>query len=64
MSTIKSEDLKGLNGTIGIEPAQGQHTLQSAWAGPGPAAFDFRSEHNLYSRLSKIKLILLTIFSI
>jgi hypothetical protein len=61
MSTIKSSDLKGLDGTIGIEPAQGPHTLQSAWACPGSAAFDFRSAYNHYSRLSKIKLIPLTL---
>jgi threonine aldolase len=44
-ATIQSEDMKGLNGTTGIEATSGEHKERNAWAGPGPAAFDFRSEY-------------------
>jgi len=39
-----TEDLKGLNGTIGLPPADGPHKKINAWSAPGPAAFDFRSK--------------------
>lgn len=45
MSKRKAQDdLKGLNGATDLEPADGPHSTQNAWSGPGPAAFDFRSD--------------------
>ena len=50
MSKRKAQDdLKGLNGTTDLEPADGPLSKLNAWSGPGPAAFDFRSTYqNLY----------------
>jgi hypothetical protein len=44
MSRVESKEMNGLNGLTGLGPAEGEHNKQNAWAGPGPAAFDFRSE--------------------
>jgi len=41
---LQTEDLKGLNGPSGLEPTPGHHEQINAWSGPGPAAFDFRSD--------------------
>ncbi|KAH6670590.1 pyridoxal phosphate-dependent transferase [Halenospora varia] len=40
----KGEDLNNLGGATDLPPANGNHTKQNAWSGPGPAAFDFRSD--------------------
>lgn len=51
----KKEEMKGLGGTTDLPPADTSHTAQNAWSGPGPAAFDFRSQEppnspSLYSQ--------------
>ncbi|EPE31495.1 PLP-dependent transferase [Glarea lozoyensis ATCC 20868] len=38
------EETKGLSGTSDLAPTQEQHKRINAWSGPGPAAFDFRSD--------------------
>lgn len=43
-STIDKEDLAGLGGTTDLQVRNGTHTKLNAWSGPGPAAFDFRSD--------------------
>jgi threonine aldolase len=49
MSRVETKEMNGLNGPTGLEPAEGERKKQNAWAGPGPAAFDFRSELTCYS---------------
>jgi hypothetical protein len=47
MSRVEPKEMNGFNGlndATGLEPAQGEYKKQNAWAGPGDAAFDFRSE--------------------
>ncbi|CZR53875.1 probable threonine aldolase [Phialocephala subalpina] len=36
--------INGLGGTTDLPPADGPQKQQNAWSGPGPAAFDFRSD--------------------
>lgn len=44
MSSIETSDLAALNGPTGLTPATSHPTEINAWSGPGPAAFDFRSD--------------------
>lgn len=43
-SKVTQDDLVGLGGTTDLPTRNGNHEMpQTAWSGPGPAAFDFRS---------------------
>ncbi|PQE04349.1 Threonine aldolase protein [Rutstroemia sp. NJR-2017a BBW] len=41
---INTNDLQGLGGTEDLSPTPEPHHKINAWSGPGPAAFDFRSD--------------------
>lgn len=43
-SAVAQDEMVGLGGTTDLPTRNGNHEMpQTAWSGPGPAAFDFRS---------------------
>lgn len=57
MSPIKPSDLDALHGPTGVEPATSHPKQINAWSGPGPAAFDFRSDTITTPTASMLKAI-------
>jgi hypothetical protein len=55
---VNGSDMKGLGGTTDLPPVDATQKKQSAWSGPGQAAFDFRSMHTHHFTTSRKSLII------